>query len=267
MEKVFKNIGIIFNKDIKISEEIAIKLSSKIKNSKISPLNAMQTNVDLAITIGGDGTFLNASRFFCDKSIPVLGFNVGRLGFLAQAKPSEIDKVINKLKNNDYKIENRTMLKYKHQTALNDIVIKGANQARTSTLNLYVNNKKLCSYVADGLIVATPTGSTAYSLSAGGPIIAPSLNCFLITPICPHTLNTRPIVIPCDEKITIKSNEENQELNIIFDGQVYMSSKEEIKIQKNENDAKLLILNHQKDKFYDILKEKLNWAVSLKNEI
>ena len=164
----------------------------------------------------------------------------------------------------EYLIENRLMLIAGNYKALNDIVIKGLNCSRTSTLDLYINDKKLCSYVADGLIVATPTGSTAYSLSAGGPIISPSVDCFLIIPICPHTLNTRPIVIPSNEKITIKTFEENQKLNISFDGQVDIVLDNEIKIEKNENIAKLLILSQQKDKFYDILKEKLHWSLSPK---
>ena len=152
------------------------------------------------------------------------------------------------------------MLKAINKTALNDIVIKGENCTRTATLDLYINDKLLCSYVADGLIVSTPTGSTAYSLSAGGPIVSPDLECFLIIPICPHTLNTRPVVIPSNEKITIK-NHENSKLNVSFDGQVDVVVNNEIKIQKNEQYANILILNQQKDKFYDILKEKLHWSL------
>ena len=155
------------------------------------------------------------------------------------------------------------MLKANNNTALNDIVVKGLNCTRTATLDLYINDKLLCSYIADGLIISTPTGSTAYSLSAGGPIISPELDCFLIIPICPHTLNTRPIIVPKDEKVTIK-NHENQKLNVSFDGQVDIVFSQEITIEKNENYAKLLILNTKKDRFYDILKEKLHWSVSNK---
>ena len=188
---------------------------------------------------------------------------MGRLGYLAQIKPDDIDEIINKIKNNQYETEDRIMLKAINKAALNDIVVKGENCARTATLDLYINDKLLCSYVSDGLIVSTPTGSTAYSLSAGGPIISPELNCFLIIPICPHTLNTRPIIIPSCEKITIK-NHENSKLNVSFDGQVDMQVENEIRIEKNENKAKILILNQQKNKFYDILKEKLHWSLSPK---
>ena len=260
MEKTFKKIGIIYNCDVIESINLAKKIKEKLNNSILFCTDEMNNDIDLAIAIGGDGTFLKTARFYSPYSIPVLGFNVGRLGYLAQAKPEEIENVIQKLNNNDFKIENRLMLKANNKTALNDVVIKGVNCARSSTMNLYINDNKLCSYVADGLIISTPTGSTAYSLSAGGPVVSPDVDCFLIIPICPHTLNMRPIVIPTTEKITIKN--ENEKLNVSFDGQVDTIVENEITIEKNENYAKLLILNHEKDNFYDILKEKLHWSLS-----
>lgn len=259
----FKNIGIVYNSEIQNSKETAVMLLEKIKNAKIFSINELDGNIDLAIVIGGDGTFLKAARYYSSNSIPVLGINMGRLGYLAQIKPNDIDEVINKIQNNQYEIENRLMLKAVNKTALNDIVVKGESCTRTATLDLYINDKLLCSYVSDGLIISTPTGSTAYSLSAGGPIVSPKLNCFLIIPICPHTLNTRPIVIPNSEKITIK-NHENSKLNVSFDGQVDIKIENEIQIEKNEKSAKILILNQQKNKFYDILKEKLHWSLSPK---
>ncbi|MBQ4646436.1 MAG: NAD(+)/NADH kinase [Candidatus Gastranaerophilales bacterium] len=260
MQENFKKIGIIYNCDVEESTSLAKKLQEKLENSTLFCAADMQKNIDLAIVIGGDGTFLKASRFYAPHSIPILGFNVGRLGYLTQARPDEIDNVINKLTNNDFTIENRLMLKAQGKTALNDVVIKGVNCARSSTMELYINDKKLCSYVADGLIISTPTGSTAYSLSAGGPVVSPLLDCFLIIPICPHTLNMRPIVIPTTEKITIKNADEK--LNVSFDGQVDLIIDNEITIEKSEFSAKLLALSHQKDKFYDILKEKLHWSLS-----
>ena len=257
----FQKIGIIYNSEVNESINIANELQKKFENSKLISLFDMSNDIDLAIVVGGDGTFLKASRFYAPYKTSILGFNVGRLGFLTQARPYEADDVINKIKNNDFIIENRLMLKANEHTALNDVVIKGVNHARSSTMDLYINNKKLCSYVADGLIISTPTGSTAYSLSAGGPVVAPSIECFLIIPICPHTLNMRPIVIPVNEKITIKNCEENK-LNVSFDGQVDIVVDNEITIEKNENYANLLILNQKEDKFYDILKEKLHWSLS-----
>lgn len=262
MEKNFEKIGIIYNSDIKETENLAKKISEKILNSEIFSHAQLKDDINLAIAIGGDGTFLKCARFYSEKNIPLLGFNVGRLGYLAQAKPNEIDFVIDKLKNSDFIIENRLMLKAKDKIALNDIVIKGINCARTATLDLYINDKKLCSYVADGLIISTPTGSTAYSLSAGGPIVSPLIDCFLIIPICPHTLNMRPVIVPSNEKITVKMHDNDEKLYVSCDGQVDFTIENEITIEKNENYAKLLILNQQKDRFYDILKEKLHWSLS-----
>ena len=264
MKTKFERIGIIYNSDIIEAKTIAKNINDRIKNSVIFTIDSLKKDIDLAIVTGGDGTFLKAARFYGRNNIPILGFNVGRLGYLAQAHPDEIDFVLDKLKNEDYLIESRIMLKALDYSALNDIVIKGLNCARTSTLDLYINDKKLCSYVADGLIISTPTGSTAYSLSAGGPIVSPKIDCFLIIPICPHTLNTRPIVIPSNEEIKIKTPDNNQKLNVSFDGQVDITIDSEILIKKAESNAKLLILSKQKDKFYDILKEKLHWSVAPK---
>lgn len=258
-----KKIGIVFNPDIVEARLLAGEIQQKFSNSCVFSTDDFKKDIDLAIVIGGDGTFLRAARFYCAFNTPVLGFNVGRLGYLAQAGKKEVESVIEKLNADDFEIEDRLMLKALNNTALNDIIVKGENRARTSTLDLFINDKFLCSYVADGLIISTPTGSTAYSLSAGGPIVSPKLECFLIIPICPHTLNTRPLVIPTTEKITVK-NHENKPLSVSFDGQVETLSKEAVTIEKNENSAKLLILNKQKDKFYDILKEKLHWSIPLK---
>ena len=263
MKSCFNKIGIIYNSKIQKAVKTAKIFSKEFPNSKIFSIDNLKNDIDLAVIIGGDGSFLKVARYYSRYSIPVLGVNMGRLGYLAQIKPNEIDKAISKIKSNKYEIENRLMLKAIGKTALNDIVVKGQNCARTATLDLYVNDKLLCSYVSDGLIVSTPTGSTAYSLSAGGPIVSPDLKCFLIIPICPHTLNTRPIVVPSSEKITIK-NHENSKLNVSFDGQVDIVVNGEIKIEKNKNNAQILILNQQKDKFYDILKEKLHWSLSPK---
>ena len=263
MERAFKNIGIIYNSEIKQSKETALIVLDKFQNAKAFSVNELANDIDLAITVGGDGSFLKVARYYSNHSIPVFGINLGRLGYLSQVKPDEINDAVKKIENNQFEIENRLMLKAVNKMALNDIVVKGKNCARTATLDLYINDKLLCSYVSDGLIVSTPTGSTAYSLSAGGPIVSPELDCFLIIPICPHTLNTRPIVIPSTEKITIK-NHENSNLNVSFDGQVDVVVNNEISIEQNNFKAQILILNQQKDKFYDILKEKLHWSLSPK---
>lgn len=264
MSELFNKIGIVYNPELKETQNLAQKISQKFLPNlcSIFSIDDLKNNVDLILTIGGDGTFLKTARFYSEFDIPILGLNMGRLGYLAQAYPEEIDFVVENIKNKNFEIEKRIMLEANNNVALNDIIVKGINPARTSTLDLYINNKKLCSYVADGLIVSTPTGSTAYSLSAGGPIVAPNIDCFLVIPICPHTLNTRPIVIPSNEKIAIRAYESNQKISVSYDGQVCSSFDNEITIKKSNKNASLLILNQQKDKFYDILKEKLHWSLA-----
>ena len=259
MHSKFQKSGIVYNSKIKDSYKLALQIKEKI-SGEIYDVDNISSDINLAIVVGGDGSFLKTARFCALKNIPVMGFNLGRLGYLAQAKPDEADNVFEKLNNGKYILEKRIMLEGTDKIALNDIVIKGENSARTSTLDLYINEKLLCSYIADGLIVSTPTGSTAYSLSAGGPIISPELECILIIPICPHTLTTRPIVVPSTEKIKIQ-NHEGQKLNISFDGQVDVSINGSIEIKKSSYFASLVILDEQKNRFYDILKEKLHWAI------
>ena len=166
MQNIFQNIGIVYNPEIEKSKETAFLISLKFQHANVFSIDKLKNNVNLAIAVGGDGSFLKIARYYSEYSIPVLGINIGRLGYLAQVKPDEVDETINKIECNQFKIENRLMLKALDKTALNDIVVKGENCARTSTLDLYINDKLLCSYVSDGLIISTLTGSTAYSLFA-----------------------------------------------------------------------------------------------------
>ena len=145
--------------------------------------------------------------------------------------------------------------------ALNDMVIKNESNARTSVLDLFINDKPICSYMADGIIISTPTGSTAYSLSAGGPVISPDIDCFIIVPICPHTLNARPVIVSSNETLTVKICE-NTGYQITADGQDTKTFKNEIVIKKYENCAKLLLLNKEKSDFYRVLRQKLHWGVA-----
>lgn len=264
MELNLKNTAIIYNPEIEGSREFSKKIADKLENSKIHTLDDMPQGPDFVIVVGGDGTLLKCARKYCESDTPIFGFNMGRLGFLAQALPSEVDNVINKIKSGDFRVEKRIMLKC-HTTgavALNDMVIRGAAFSRTSTLNLYINGIKLCSYLADGLIISTPTGSSAYALSAGGPIIAPNIECFVIVPICPHTLNARPIVIPSNEYIKITTLEAPKDFQITADGQDARIIKNEICVEKHTKYARLLLLNDNKNHFYDILREKLHWGMA-----
>ncbi len=263
------NVGVVYNSEIEGSKDFASKVSCAFFEKKLTlskpnvfDIENMPDGLTFAISIGGDGTILKCARHYSKLNVPVFGFNMGRLGYLSQALPSELDYVIEKIQNNDFRIEERTMLKSDAgNVALNDMVVKKELNSRTSVLNLYINNEPVCSYMADGIIVSTPTGSTAYALSAGGPVISPDIDCFLIVPICPHTLNARPVVVNSNESLTIKICEETK-YQITADGQDIKMFKGEVVVKKYENSAKLLLLNKQKQDFYRVLRQKLHWGVA-----
>ncbi len=263
------NTGIVYNSEIEGAKDFAKKVSSaffKEKVTKVRPetfdMENMPDNLSFVVSIGGDGTLLKCARRCSILDVPVFGFNMGRLGYLSQALPSELNYVIQKIKDKDFRIEERLMLKSDvNNIALNDMVIKKEFSARTSVLNLFINDKAVCSYMADGIIISTPTGSTAYALSAGGPVVSPDIDCFLIVPICPHTLNARPVVVNSNEKLTVKICEDT-EYQITADGQDIRMFKKEVNVEKFENCAKLLLLNKEKQDFYRVLRQKLHWGVA-----
>ena len=191
----------------------------------------------------------------------MLGINLGRLGFLAQAGVEEIEKAVNAVIAGRYSIEERLLLESGQYIALNDFVIKGCMQSRTSKFYLEINEKFVCDYIADGLIISTPTGSTAYGLSAGGPVLYPALEAFVIVPICPHTLNARPLVVPSGENIKVKTSDKL--LSVTIDGYDTIADVKEILIKTSEKKAVLAFLND--DGFYSVLRNKLHWGISMSN--
>ena len=265
-------IGIIYNPDGAKSEETISNIKKTLLNyglkAKVMTTDKLDTSVTFAIVAGGDGTLLKAARFYSVYDVPVFGVNLGRLGFLSQAKPDEIEFAIEKILDEQFKIEERIMLSAMQgrMTALNVIVIKGDSFSRTSRLYVHINDRIVCDYLADGLIISTPTGSTAYTLSAGGPILVPSLSAIVIVPICPHTMNARPLVVPSAEKIKVTTCQSKPKLKIAADGQKVMNvgANEVITIEQNQAKAKLLLLNVENNLFYSILREKLHWGLSWK---
>ena len=191
---------------------------------------------------------------------------MGRLGFLAQVNPDEIVLSVDRLLEGKYRIDDRMMLSAfgGNLLALNDIVIKGDTFSRTSKLFLSINGRVVCDYLADGIIISTPTGSTAYTLSAGGPVLAPDLNAVVIVPICPHTLTSRPLVIPADEEITIASCKTCNKLKLSADGQdtIDINGEDTVVIKKSSIRAKLVILEKENSDFYSVLRRKLQWGVA-----
>lgn len=230
------------------------------------PEETLAQKIDIAISVGGDGTLLSAARKISAARVPIFGINMGRLGFLTEVEVSEIGRYLDKLINGDYFVEKRLMLDAVIQrsgqelfvsSALNDIVITKAGYSRMIELALTINNQVVTSFSADGLILATPTGSTGYSLSAGGPIVNSSLNVILITPICPHTLYSRPLIVSPDEQIIVTTNDYDGDIVLTVDGQVVeeLKANDKVFIRKSPYNAEFVRFGHKN--YYQTLRNKL----------
>lgn len=253
-------INVVYNNQIGGCADVLARLEEELITRKVEfqtfDIDSLKEFGDFTIVIGGDGTLLKAARFY--TTAPVLGINLGRLGFLSQAGVCEIETVIDKVLEGSYSTEERLMLQSGNSLALNDFVIKGCKTSRTSKFYLEINGKFVCDYIADGLIISTPTGSTAYGLSAGGPVLYPTLDALVIVPVCPHTLNARPLVVPVDEMITVKTSDKL--LSVAVDGFEKPECVKEISIKSSKQKAILAFLND--DSFYSVLRNKLHWGIS-----
>ena len=243
---------------IKILEEIESILLRKNIEFKTFEISNLANYGDISLVIGGDGTILRVARFYSETKIPVLGINFGRLGFLSQTNYSELESLVEALIEGRYSVEERMMLSSMDKLALNDFVIKGCDASRTSKFYLEINNKEVCDYIADGLIISTPTGSTAYGLSAGGPVLYPTMDAIVIVPICPHTLNARPLVVPATEVITVKTGDKL--LSVSTDGYETENCVEKIVIKSSSKKAYLAFLKDER--FYSVLRNKLHWGIA-----
>ena len=259
-----KSFAIAYNEKIESSADVMMELKEVLIQNNICAdafdIDNLKSGYDFVFVIGGDGTILKAARFYAKSSTPIFGINLGRLGYLSQSSKSDIKSSVEKILKGEYRTETRIMLQSGDKVALNDFVVKGTTTGRTSRFSLKINGKLVCDYLADGIIVTTPTGSTAYGLSAGGPVISPKLNAFVIVPICPHTLTARPIVIPDDEIITICSDKDLTNYVVSTDGQEFYEFAKEIEIKKSEYPAYLALLDDTE--FYSILRNKLHWGIS-----
>ncbi|OGU61406.1 MAG: hypothetical protein A2X64_07060 [Ignavibacteria bacterium GWF2_33_9] len=248
-----------------VSDQIYGNMTDEYKSYvKTIELSEFREVIDVIITLGGDGTILSAVRQVADSAIPIMGINVGKLGFLAEFPNTQIESAVSALVNGEYRIVERAMLSTNVDgeiiLALNDIVVEKLSSSRMITLHTYSDDNFVAAYRADGLIVTTPTGSTAYSLASGGPILAPSTKVICLTPIAPHSLTFRPLVIPEENTITLKVEAPNGEAKLVADGQVE-------KILKNGDEVKISIakervqlIKPKKTSYYDVLRAKLLWA-------
>lgn len=248
-----------------IEEEIANQLDQKDLGV---PNSTLKDTADLIIAVGGDGTILHTVRVIGEKDVPILGVNFGRLGFLTELSQQELYSSLKDVLNGKFTIEERMMLKtisgQSTFRALNDVVISKETLARVISLKVIIDSEYLTTYEGDGIIIATPTGSTAYSLSAGGPIVIPDMKTIILTPICPHTLSVRPMVISYLSKITIIIESDAQGIMLTIDGQqgINLNLHDEVNITCGERTIKLI--KPQKRSFYEVLRTKLKWGGRLR---
>ena len=287
MRAMFREIGILVKEDLSdgidnealnlminamsnLDINLYIDKSSNNKNENFSVLEHKEyvKKVDIVVVFGGDGTLLNAARKYLNYDIPILGINMGNVGFLTDISTDNFEKTIKEVLNGNYKIEERNLVSAKfgnnHLYGLNEVVIHSGAYAQLMRYRLNVNDKVVYEQRSDGLIIATPTGSTAYALSAGGPIIHPSLDVWTILPMLPQSLSSRPFVISTDEKVEMDLFDgPNENAKICVDGQddIDIPYGEKILISKMEKTLKLV---HPNDNdFFEACREKLGWSLNI----
>lgn len=269
-----RKIGIVVNSNKPGATELLPKLrdwlvkrENSVSDTTSSALDELVRESDLLISLGGDGTLLSISKHIKEKSVPVLGVNLGRLGFLTEIKQDEVFEELNSFFIGSSKIEERLMLsctassaktkKERRLIALNDIVISREGLSRMLRVEIFVSKEKLTSFAGDGVIVATPTGSTAYSLSAGGAVLHPQLETIIITPICPHASSLRPIVVAASEKITVRiqsSGGANKGL-LTADGQENLEIDDSYTVEITRAVTPLRLVKSSKRSYFDSLRE------------
>jgi NAD+ kinase len=286
-----KSIGIIANIKKPLTKEVVEKIIQWAKENKVdffldeelsalvdykeksSPREKLWQVCEMIISLGGDGTMLASARAVSEHQTPILGINLGGLGFLTEITSNDIDRTLDKLKNGDFFIEKRMVLETEveglkkfDQYALNDVVIDKGEVARLFQMHLYANDEFICSYSADGLIISTPTGSTAYCLAAGGPIINPKTNLIIVSPICPHTFASRPIIFSENEKLKVvvelaqRGELAQREAVLTIDGQVAFALKSGSSVLVRKAKHSVNLIKFKDRSFYDILRTKLHWG-------
>ncbi|MBT3179652.1 MAG: NAD(+) kinase [Candidatus Marinimicrobia bacterium] len=224
--------------------------------------------LDFMVVLGGDGTFLSLARAMEHHETPILGIHLGDLGFLAKATKKDLFTRLNQVLLGDYILEKRILVKASfnnngeifHHIGFNDFVISNGESRRMLTAKVKVNGHWVGNYKADGLIVSTPTGSTAYSLSAGGPILAPTVDSLVITPISPHSLTSRPLVVPADSIIEVTFPENNKTILLIVDGQIQESLNPSSIVEITKTDFKINLIDFKDYDYYKTLRTKMGWG-------
>ena len=242
-----------------------------LRISQVVPEKQLAGACELLISLGGDGTILRMARCVAERGTPILGVNLGKLGFLAEVSLDDLDPCLTEVLDGEYIIEERMMLQAatttsrKIYTALNDIVVDKYGTSRVIGFETFVNDDFLATFTADGVILSTPTGSTAYALANGGPIVIPSNRSITISPICPHTLTARPVIVPDESTIKIKVRRAPQKVHLTADGQdeALLSTPAEIVVKRAPFTARLV--KRRNTSYFDVLRMKLHWGRDVRN--
>jgi NAD+ kinase len=254
----------------KIVALVEMRFAKSIEDvSRTFPPRNPPRDVDLVIVIGGDGTFLSVVRSMGARQVPILGVNAGSLGFLTDTSLPDLYKALEKVISGEHTIESRMMLDVElqrnghvvaKQTVLNDVVITKGAIARMIEVGVELNEQLVATIRADGVIVSTPTGSTAYSLAAGGPILYPGIGSMILTPICPHTLTYRPVVFSDSSTVDLTLRSTSGEVYATFDGQVSVPMLQEDTIQVHKSRSRLKLVSLPGHNYFQVLRHKLRWA-------
>jgi len=263
-----ENVDFVLSDSARLLDGISVE---NLKGSIFFANNEIADNCDIIISIGGDGTLLQTAYDTRLSGKPLLGLNYGKLGFLAEFDLSKIDELIKHLKNNNLIIEKRNALdaictteKSEKLYAINDVVIDRGNHPKMIEITISVDDEYVATFSADGIIVATPTGSTGYSLSTGGPIVNPKTESITLSPISPHTLTMRPLVISSYQKVTIKADSPYKNIQVICDGQRINRFKPTAIIEITRSNYDLRLIHKSKIHYYEILRKKLFWGLDIR---
>jgi NAD+ kinase len=290
-DDVIKSVGVVVKPNHKEARATACELSDWLEKRGIDLLGKpleeaerfdarkdeidaaknekFQNEADLIVVLGGDGTMISAARLVGNREVLVLGINYGSLGYLTEFRIEEMFSALEQVLAGNYELDRRVMLEVEHLRdgkvlqngrALNDVVINKAVLARIIEIEVELNDLFVNSFRADGLIVATPTGSTAYSLSAGGPIVYPSMNAVVLTPICPFTLTNRPIVIPDNAEINLRLKSESDGVVLTLDGQIGYSMKTGDSVSIRKSPTSFNLVKPPNRNYFDVLRNKLKWG-------
>lgn len=274
---MIQKFGVVaFKKNTEI-EKVIERLKIWCKNKGFSLTTYPDKNFleksDIVISVGGDGTFISAAHIVKFSQKPLIGINLGKVGFLADIETDNFERKLENILNGNFRCVKRMVFEVKHfrngkmsgkYNAINDIFFNRLNIPKLSSFSLFYGGDFITDYISDGIIIASPSGSTAYSLAAGGPIVSPDMNAIIITPICPHSLSERPIILPSTNSLKVKVNKKNPEILLSLDGleSVKLIPEDEIEISCLGESKSLL--QYSQESYFDLLRTKLGWGNSIR---